>query len=170
MTTKYISFSNADGNSVLAEVIDNKQSSLSSGVLLQAARDGRNINKFVCSTTVTTVATVSTSSTIYYDVPLGKRVLVTGVCYGLRSASDSMHVYPVSCTAVAGGGAATQLGHCHTVDTGAAKAGREQYHEEFNPPMCANYSDGVRSVSMAAYANDSSAILLYAWHGFVEDE
>ena len=138
---------------------------------LEAARDQRAIEKWLCELTGLGVAyAVLTDAAIFYNIPEGKQVIITRICYGLRTANDTGGIYLVGCDAVDGGGNASQQGHCYTWRTGAAVEGREQASEELTPPLCLKYSDGHRSISIAAKANDVNAVIMVAWHGWYEDE
>lgn len=138
---------------------------------LVATRDGRGLSKWLCEKDGLGAAyAVLTDAGIVYNVPEGQQVIINKICYGLRTASDDMGVYLVSCDAVDGGGNATIESHCYVLRTGAAAEGREQYGEQIHPPHCFKYSDGIRSISVAAKANDAAAKIMVAWHGWYEDE
>lgn len=138
---------------------------------LRAARQGRAIHKWKDSITgLSGSHVVSTDVAIYYNIPEGHQVLVANMSLGLDTTNDIAHAYVVGCTAVAGGGDATQLCHHQHYVTGASKEGRSEHDHSIDPPLCVKYSDGYRSVSLALAANDQNADVLVGWRGWVEDE
>ena len=138
---------------------------------LRAAREGRAIHKWDDRITgLSGSHVVSTDAAIYFDIPVGKQVIITGIDIGLDTTNDVAHAYVAGCAATAGGGNSTQLSHHNHLVTGAAKEGRSEYNFSFDPLLCVKYSDGYRSVSLALAANDQNADILVAWHGWVEDE
>lgn len=138
---------------------------------LRAARQGRVIHKWKDSVTgLSGSHVVSTDAGIYYNIPEGKQVIIANMVMGLDTTNDTVHAYFVGCTAVAGGGDATQLSNHQHYVTGAAKEGRSEHDHPVDPQICVKYSDGYRSVSLALAANDQSADMLVGWDGWVEDE
>ncbi len=138
---------------------------------LRAARDGRAIHMWDDSIVgLTTEHIISTDSAIYYNIPAGKQVVVSRMSVGLDTTDDDGHMYIAGCSAVAGGGDATQLGHHIHYYSGSKKDGRGEHDHDFSPPLVVKYSDGHRSISLALAANDTDADLLVSWSGWVEDE
>jgi len=138
---------------------------------LRAARQGRNLHKW--DNAVTNLSgshVVSTDAGIYQNIPAGKQIIIKMLCIGLETASDKLHVVPVGCSAVAGGGDATDLCHHLHIITGNAPSGKVEFMHEYPVPLIAKYSDGYRSVSLALAANDTGAQAVVGWCGWVEDE
>ena len=137
---------------------------------LQAARRGDNLLKWVNDKVPGDTQLVLTDTTLYYNIPSGKRVLITHVSYGLNSVSDNCHFEIGSCSAVAGGGTFTGLTFHMEAATGDRKADKAIQRSDFDPPICVNYSSGARSITMRVTANDAAAVLTCGWHGWVEKE
>lgn len=137
---------------------------------VHAARRGDGLHKWVNDKTPGADAVVLTDATLYYNVPEGKQVLITAMHFDVETDSDDVHVGMVSCSAVAGGGDATEIsGHAH-IFTGAAVGWQASKERPFYPPILVTYSSGARSVSMKVNANDAAAVLSCGWTGWVEDE
>ena len=138
---------------------------------LRATRQGRHLHKYDNAITgLSGSHVVSTSSAIYQNIPEGKQIIIKMLCLGLETASDKLHAVPVGCSAVAGGGDATDLCHHLHVITGATPQGKVEFMHEYPVPLIAKYSDGYRSVSLALAANDSNAQAVVGWCGWIEDE
>ena len=137
---------------------------------LRAAREGRSIRRFLAHQTETNAYVVSTNALIYYDIPAGKQVVITRLHLGCETVEEEADAYLVSCAAVAGGGAATQL-HAEAHDhVGSKKEGRGHLVRTTNPPIVVKYSSGARSISLALRATDNATVISYGWNGWVEDE
>ena len=137
---------------------------------LRAAREGRNIRRFLADVNVTAAFVVSTNALIYYDIPEGKQVVITRLHLGCETVDEYAAGYLVGCAEVAGGGVATQL-HAQAHDhVGGKKEGAGHIVRTTNPPIVVKYSDGHRSVSLAVKATDTSTVVAYGWNGWVEEE
>jgi len=137
---------------------------------LQASRRGDSLLKWVNDKTPGDALVVLTDATLYYDIPAGKRVLITHVSYGLITVSDDCHFELVSCSAVAGGGTPTAITFHMEAATGDRKSDKSIQRSDFDPPICVNYSSGARSITLRVNANDAAAVITCGWHGWVEDE
>ena len=137
---------------------------------LQASRRGDSLLKWVNDKTPGDASVVLTDVGLYYDIPAGKRVLITHVSYGIITVSDDCHFEIGSCSAVTGGGTFTPLAFHMEVGTGDRKSDKAIQRTDFDPPLCVNYSSGARSITMRVNANDASAVITCGWHGWVEKE
>ena len=99
-----------------------------------------------------------------------KQVIITDLCYGLTSVSDSCVFTLVACSEPNGGGIVTDLNHDLYIASGTAIAGVYTYQNELVPPLCVKHKDGHRSISFQVTANDASATITVGWHGWYEDE
>jgi len=135
-----------------------------------AAVEGDGLHLWANDITPGAADIVLTNIGLYYNVPAGRQVIITGFSVYLGTVSDDCHFNLVSCTAVAGGGAATDIS-CHQhITTGAAIAGFLSHKFVFTTPIRIRYSDGARSISMRVHANDAAAEITVSWGGFVMDE
>ena len=137
---------------------------------LDAAREGRALIRWANSTTPGASEIVLTDTTLIYDIPIGKQVIITDLCYGLTSVSDSCVFTLVACSEPNGGGIVTDLNHDLYIASGTAIAGVYTYQNELVPPLCVKHKDGHRSISFQVTANDASATITVGWHGWYEDE
>jgi len=139
----------------------------STSATLRAALDGRDLHKWVDDKNVnSTDTTVLTDATLYYNLVEGEQVVITGVAWGIITASDDGHFTIGSTTAVAGGGDYTALCHHMEATTGTAKSTRSIYEEYFDVPIIVKYSSGARSITMRAHVNDTDCNVTVGWHGF----
>ena len=137
---------------------------------LRAARDARDIHRNLVDQTVTNAFVVEVGAGTYYDVPVGKQVIVSSFWVGCETVDEFAAAYMVSCAEITAGGAATALGmelHDHV---GSKKEGSGHRRERLSCPLCIKYSDGARSVSMALKATDAATVCMFGWCGWVEDE
>jgi len=137
---------------------------------LRAAREGRVIRRYLDDQTETNAFVVSTAAAIYYDIPAGKQVVVTKAFVDCETVLEFAAAYVVGCSAITGGGAATQVHHALHDHVGDKKEGPSHKVKITNPPLVLKYSDGHRSVSMAVKATDAATVMSYGWNGWVEDE
>ena len=138
---------------------------------LRAAREGRGIHRYLDDDPdVTAAFVVETNAAIYYDIPAGKQVVMHTLNYGLSNASKDITIYPVSCAAITGGGAATQLMHHFKSANSANNLGDVYLIQRLDQPIVVKYSSGARSVSLAVKGTDTDVIGTYGWCGWVEDE
>lgn len=137
---------------------------------LRAGRQKRSIHKFVDDDTVTASFVVQTAAAIYFDIPVGKQVVIKTINYGIETANKMVDVYIVGCDAVAGGGTPTQCMHHWHLANGANNQGALNRVQTLDVPCILRYSDGHRSVSLAVKATDTNAVVTYGWCGWVEDE
>ena len=128
------------------------------------------IHKWVNDKTTSGAAEVLTDVTVYFNIPVGKQVLITCMCFDLQTGSDNCHFQMVKCAAVAGGGAAVDVsGHVH-IFTGAAIVTGVAKERIFHPPILVKYNaTSARSISMEIHGNDAAAVVSCGWSGFVED-
>lgn len=139
------------------------------GALIHAARRGGGLHKWVNDHTGSGADEVLTDATLYYDIPVGKQVLITGIGYDMETVSDDCHFGMVKCSAVAGGGDAVEIsGHTH-IFTGASIDGSSSGERYFNPPILVKYSDTAKSITIKIHTSDSSAIVSCGWCGIVEE-
>ena len=137
---------------------------------LDAAREGRALVRWANNVTPGASEVVLTDTTLIYDIPIGKQVIVTQICHGLTSFSDSCVFTLVACSEPNGAGAVTDLNHDMNIASGSAIAGTQVYHYRLRPPICVKHKDGHRSISFQVTANDASATITVGWHGWYEDE
>ena len=137
---------------------------------LRAAREGRDIRRYVSEVKITGDFVVQTAAALYYDIPAGKQVVVCRTYVGCETALNLIEGYMVGCAAVAGGGAATQINnHVHD-HVGDKKEGSGHIIRDNLPPLVLKYSEGYRSVSIAVKATDTNTVVSFGWNGWVEDE
>ena len=140
-----------------------------SEVGLQAARDGFALHKWVNDKVPGATKVVLSDSTLYYNIPEGKQVIIAKACVALRTASDSVHANLVSCDRPAGAGTCADIdGHMEITSSGNL-AGSEHYERVFQVPICVKYSDDNRSISIQADCNDASTEITCGWQGWVEN-
>ena len=138
----------------------------STGFRMKAAIDKKTLHKWVNDKTPgTTDALVLTDATLYYNLVEGECVLVTGVTYGVLSASDSCHFEAGWTTAVAGGGDFTALSPHYEVGTGTVVSGKITSRDEVMPPYHVCYAAGARSISLRVQANDNACVITAGWDG-----
>ncbi len=137
---------------------------------LEAAREGRTIHKFQVDQKVTGTFAVEVHADIYYDIPVGKQVVITHWHVGCEDIDNFAAAYLVGCDAIAGGGNVTQLDHDMHDHVGSKKEGISHVEEDLHPPIVVKYSDGHRSVSMALKATDTDTVVMFGWCGWYEDE
>ncbi len=137
---------------------------------VQQARLGHGLHKWVDDKKPGASSTVLTDTALVYNLSAGYAVFIVSCWAQLTTASDNLHVNLVSCTAVNGGGVATDIsGHLHVVSSGNM-AGTENDEREFIVPIRCRYKDGVRSISMRVDANDAAAVMHCGWDAWVEAE
>jgi hypothetical protein len=136
----------------------------------EAARDGRALHKWVNDKTPGATVVVLTDVTLYYNIPVGKQVMITQLNFDVATLSDDCHFSLVSCDAVAGGGTPTEIsGHAHAF-TGNVQAGSFSKERDFNPPIRVRHTDGARSISIRVDANDAALVCSCGWTGWIEPE
>ena len=85
------------------------------GEMAQRSRIGDGLHKWVNEKTPGANAVVLTDATLYYDIPEGKQVFIRKAWAILLTLSDTCTFNLVSCSAIAGGGVATDVdGHQRT--------------------------------------------------------
>lgn len=134
------------------------------------SREGNALHKWVNDALNLSTASILPTAGLCYDLNEGEQVFITNVCWGLHTASDSVIVEVVSTTGACGTGVATLASHHFEGATGATPTGKELQCYPIDPPIMVRYSDGARSVSLKADANDDAASVTMAWYGWVEDE
>ena len=108
---------------------------------------------------------------IYYNLAAGTQVMITQLCYGLITASDSCTFELGYTNAANGGGAFIPLTVERHLATGATNTGRLDQDFTIDPPLGPlRYSAGIRSITFRVNANDAAASINVAWHGWVENE
>ena len=137
---------------------------------VHVARRGYGLHRWVNDKTPGSDSVVLTDATLVYNIPAGKQVLITSLNFDLITVSDDVHISLVSCSAVDGGGDATDIsGHVHLF-TGTTVDGAASKERPFNPPLHVTHTSGARSISMRVKANDAAAVISIGWHGWVENE
>ena len=137
---------------------------------LMAARKGRSIRRYVSEVSITGSFVVQTSATLYYDIPVGKQIVVCRLFVGCETALNLIEGYLVGCSAVAGGGDAVQMNnHIHD-HVGDKKEGSGHIVRDTCPKIVLKYSEGYRSVSIAVKATDTNTVVSFGWNGWIEDE
>ena len=135
---------------------------------LKAAREGRNIRRWLVDVTITADFVVQTVPTIYYNIPEGKQIVIARMHVGCETVEEYIIGYVVACNAVNGGGDVTEL-HAPAHDhVGSKKEGSGHIIRTHNPPIVVSYLDGFRSVSMAVKATDEATVVAYGWNGWIE--
>jgi len=133
------------------------------------SRIGNRVSGWVNDKTPGDSEIVLTDATLTYDLSEGEQVLIKTFYGALQTASDNCHFNVVTCTAIDGGGIATDVcGHFHVYSSGNL-AGTENFRWTFDVPLRVRYQDGVRSISIKVNANDGAAIISCGWVGWVED-
>ena len=137
---------------------------------VHSARRGLGLQKWVDGVDTMATGAVLTDATLYYNIPVGKQVLITCLQGDLDSNSDDLAFYLAKCADQQGGGAAVQLhGELH-VHTAAAQVTHGIIQMVFNPPILVKYNAAsAKSISVYADANDDAAEANIAWCGWVED-
>ena len=139
----------------------------STGARTKAAIDRRTLHKWVNDKTVgTTDATVLTDATLYYNLVENECVLVTGINYGVLTASDHMHLEVGWTTVAAGAGDFTALSPHYECGTGATVSGKIMLHDDISPPYHVCYASGARSISVRVTVNDNACEITAGWDGF----
>ncbi len=137
---------------------------------VHSARRGLGLHKYVDGVDTMATGAVLTDATLYYNIPVGKQVLITCLLCDLDTVSDDVAFYLVKCAAVAGGGSAVQLHGGQHVHTPAAMVTHGVIQLFFNPPILVKYdAAAAKSISVFADANDDGAAANIAWCGWVED-
>ena len=135
-----------------------------------ASREGRGICGWANEVTPGAALKVLTDATLVYNIPAGKRVMVSQYCYAVETNSDNCQFEFGWTTAVDGGGVFHPLGPHKHVYTGAANQGRTAYDQDINPAARIAYSQGARSLTFRVNANDASCEITVGWHGWWEEE
>ena len=93
---------------------------------------------------------------------------ITQICNGLTTASDSCTFELGYTDAANGGGTFYPMTMERHVATGTSPQGRFDFDLTITPPLGPlQYADGVRSITFRVNANDASASINVAWHGFI---
>ena len=137
---------------------------------IRAARAGRSVNRWLQDVKVTAAFVVSTNASIYFDIPAGKQVIIKAVLFGTTTEGDGVWVYPVACSAIAGGGTPTTIGYVRYASGAATKSGNQHFIDDIPVPFIAKYSEGARSVSLAVKATSTETDVTFGWSGWYEDE
>ena len=138
---------------------------------LRAARSGVAIHKHVSElATLTAAYVVQTSTSLYYDIPEGHQVVISGIEWGLHTISDDLYVRMVKTQFAAGVGDEVIVGRTFYAHSGDKKEYRIIENYDFIPRRVVKYSGGLVCVSMEAKVNDTDAIASIGWHGWVERE
>ena len=132
----------------------------------EAAIDRLGVHKWLNDKTVgTTDPTVLSDTTLYYNLEPGETVLIKNLKFGVNSLNDNCHFEIGWTTGTAGSSTFTALMGHYEFTTGAANTGRATTTVEFPIPPAARYSDGARSVTIRATANDVTAVVSCGWCG-----
>ena len=138
---------------------------------LRAARSGVAIHRHVNElATLTAAYVVQTSALLYYNIPAGHQVVVSGIDWGLHTHNDSLYVRMVKTQFYAGVGDEVIIGRTFYYHSGAANVVRLINNYDFIPRLIVKHSAGLTCVSMEAKVNDTDAIATIGWHGWVEKE
>ena len=138
---------------------------------LRAARSGVAIHKHVSElATLTAAYVVQTSALLYYDIPVGCQVIISGIDWGLHTNQDVLYVRMVKTQFPAGVGDEVIISRTFYSHSGANPAYRMIENYDFVPRLVVKYSGGLVCVSMEAKVNDTDAIATIGWHGWVEKE
>lgn len=138
---------------------------------LRASRSGIAIHKhFDEIATLTAAYVVQTSINLYYDIPAGCQVIISGVDWGLHTINDDLFVRMVKTQFPAGVGDEVIISKTFNSYSGDHKAYKAIEDYDFVPRLVVKYSGGLVCVSMEAKVNDTDAIATIGWHGWVEKE
>ena len=132
-----------------------------------AVRQGHGVCGWVNEKIPGAALVVLTDAGLIYDIPVGRRVMVTQYCYAVETTGDDCQF---EFGYVDAGGTFRGLGPHKHVFTGAANAGRTSYDQDIRPPMVIAYSAGARRVTFRVDANDAACEVTVGWHGWWEDE
>ena len=155
--------------SVASTLTAPSQPTLSLGEQSHHARIGNAVHKWVNDVTPGATEVVLVNPSLVYNIPADSQVMITRLYIGLLTPSDNVHANLVGCSAVDGGGTATDLcGHEHIYSSGNL-AGTENAAHEFRPPIRVRNTD-YASISVRVDCNDATAEMSASWCGFVETE
>ena len=137
---------------------------------VHSARRALGLVKWVDGQDTMATAVALSNAGIYYNIPVGKQVLITKILADLETVSDDVAFYLGQFADVAGGGARVQLhGELH-IHTAAAQVTHATMELVFNPPILVTYDASVaKSITIYADANDDAATVNFMWLGWVED-
>jgi hypothetical protein len=136
----------------------------------EAARQNAHVIGWVNDKTGIGVDVILTDATLVYNIREGERVMIGGMVYGLSTISDSIHIELGYTDAANGAGSFTPIS-CHRhVTTGAALAPFSTQQEPFAIARSVAYSEGARSITFRATANDVDAAITIEWVGWIEKE
>lgn len=150
--------------------ISNDQATNPSTQGLAAARRGDALHKWVNDKIPGADPVVLNDAGLIYNIPEGKRVVITSIIFSLDSAADSCVFEIGSCDQAAAAGNFTPLSIHFEIYTGQSVDGRSSSVEHFAPPLIVCYSEGARSISVRVDANDAGAVISTGWHGWIEDD
>lgn len=136
----------------------------------QVAREGRAIRKFVNDLTGVGAAEVIALAAVLYNIPAGRRILISQLVLGLHTQSDNIHVEVGFTNVINGGGAFTPLTVQYDIHTGNVQAAPLSAEYNLYPLVIAEYSMGARCVALRVTANDVNAEMTLCWAGWWEFE
>ena len=132
-----------------------------------SAQRGGGIHKWVNDKALTGEAQTLTDATMYYDIDVGEVVMIMALLSDMETASSDCHFHMITCTAVAGGGDATDIsGHVH-VFTGTAFSGSESKERPFDPPIRVVGSATVKSITVQVLGT-AEAVVSCGWTGYTD--
>jgi hypothetical protein len=150
------------------------QSAISGYVVLNdglaATRAGNGVCGWVNEKIPGAAQVVLTDAGLIYNVPSGKRVMVTQYCFAVETTGDNCQFEFGWTDAANGAGTFTGVGPHKHVYTGAANSGITSFDQLITPPERLAYSDGVRCITFRVDANDATCEVTVGWHGWVENE
>ena len=135
-----------------------------------AAKQGHGVCGWANEVTPGLNPIVLTNAQLVYNVPQGRKVMVTQYCYAVETASDNCQFEFGYTTGADGTGTFYPQGPHKHVYTGASNTGRTAYDQDIHPPMVLAYSKGVRSITFRVDANDANCEITVGWHGWWEEE
>lgn len=138
-----------------------------------AARMGQGVCRWVndlVPNSSQVVLTAALAPGLVYNIPSGKRLMLTQYCYAVETASDNCQFEFGFTTQADGAGTFVPLGPHKHVATGAANTGRTAFDQEIVPAEPISYARGARCVTFRVDANDAACEITMGWHGWLEDE
>jgi len=137
---------------------------------IQAARERRNVRRWVNNITPGAVAIVLTNLTVVHNIRPNQAVMVRQLHCHVGTDSD-LCLFEIGYTdALGGAGNFTPLGAQRFIRTGVATVGYTGIDDIFDPALIARHSDGARSVTIRVTCNDAAAIITCEWGGWYEVE
>jgi hypothetical protein len=132
-----------------------------------AARQGRGLCGWANEKVPGAAQVVLADAGLIYNIPAGRRVMVTQWCYAVETTSDDCQF---EFGYVDAGGTFRALGPHKHVYTGAANTGRTAYDQDITPAEPVSYAAGARRITFRVDANDAACEITMGWHGWWEYE